>query len=262
MSLRSTAQLFSARERIAERVRELRRARGWSQAELARKLALSQSRLSELERGSGSFTAEQLLLMLRIFNVTTSEFVSAPPSVAADLQNALARLGARHLHERDDRLPSERLRQAHDVIVESLLEGSPRLVTATAPVLVQHADRLSLSEMHARVMHLGAGRRVPWLVDNTQTAITWLASHGRDLAHWTHVLRRLGTGFAMFLDHASADTRHVPQVVDVLGASIRSAKTVQRLQAEASEPSRLWGILTPIQVSDFADALESAHAVD
>ena len=55
------------RRRIAAKVRELRQSRNWTQAELSKRLQLSQSRLSEIERGAGSFTAEQFLLLLRLF---------------------------------------------------------------------------------------------------------------------------------------------------------------------------------------------------
>ena len=54
---------------IASKVRDLRKARRWTQAELSKRLHLSQNRLSEIERGAGSFTAEQLLVILKLFNV-------------------------------------------------------------------------------------------------------------------------------------------------------------------------------------------------
>ena len=41
------------KEKIATKVRELRKQRRWTQAELAKRLGLSQSRLSEIERGAG-----------------------------------------------------------------------------------------------------------------------------------------------------------------------------------------------------------------
>ena len=62
MSAHSEAQaLEKTRLQVARKVRELRTRLNWTQIELARKLGLSQGRLSALERGTGSFTAEQLL---------------------------------------------------------------------------------------------------------------------------------------------------------------------------------------------------------
>src|ERR1035438_2790437 len=86
--------LKKSRTSIARKVQDLRRARHWTQAELARLLHLSQSRLSEIEGGDGSFTAEQFLTILRLFNVAASEFVHEHADPTAELQNALARLGA------------------------------------------------------------------------------------------------------------------------------------------------------------------------
>src|SRR5574339_1271325 len=92
--------LENARGKIAQKVRELRLARGLTQGELATTLGLSQNRLSEVARGRGSFTAEQLLLLLRLFNVPAAELEpTAPLDRHARLQNALARLGASHLRE-------------------------------------------------------------------------------------------------------------------------------------------------------------------
>ena len=89
------------RSTIGERIRRLRQERRLTQARLAKELFISQNYLSELERGQGSFTAEQLLTILRFFNVPVDYF--APKAVPAEdqLQNSLARLGARHLAENE-----------------------------------------------------------------------------------------------------------------------------------------------------------------
>jgi transcriptional regulator with XRE-family HTH domain len=57
------------RLQISTKVRDLHTGRRWTQAELAKPLGRSQARLSEVERGQGSFSAEQLLEILRLFNV-------------------------------------------------------------------------------------------------------------------------------------------------------------------------------------------------
>src|SRR6476469_4792741 len=98
----------AGRARISATVRALRKERGWTQAELAEKLGLSQNRLSEVERGDGSFTAEQFLLILKLFNVTTSRFADATDR-PQQLQNALARRGASHLQESAGVVPADDL---------------------------------------------------------------------------------------------------------------------------------------------------------
>ena len=62
------------RSKIARKVKTLREEKRWTQAELSGRLGLSQSRLSEIERGQGSFTAEQFLTILKLFNVPVTHF--------------------------------------------------------------------------------------------------------------------------------------------------------------------------------------------
>src|SRR3954468_5445049 len=96
---------------ISRKVRRLRTERGFTQAELAQMLELSQSRLSEIEHGKGSFTAEQLLIIVKLFNVPLSYFAASTVSVGDELQNSLAQLGSTNLAETTDVLPSDRLRE-------------------------------------------------------------------------------------------------------------------------------------------------------
>jgi hypothetical protein len=85
-----------------------------------------------------------------LFNVGVNRFVpSAGPSSGRDreaqVQNALARLGALHLQENRNVLPSERFDDARSAVRETLVRAeSPRLVTALAPVLVANAEQVNL----------------------------------------------------------------------------------------------------------------------
>src|SRR6266542_4569294 len=119
----------ATREVIASKVRSLRGERHWTQAELSKRLGLSQNRLSEIERGQGSFTAEQFLTILRLFNVSVTHF-AAERKPSEELQNALARLGASHLQESQEVLPSDLLDEIETVVREVLFSAeSPRHVT-------------------------------------------------------------------------------------------------------------------------------------
>ena len=114
-------------EEIAQKVRSLRKKRGVSQGELARLLQFSPSRLCEIEKGKGSFSAEQLIFLLKFFNVPLSHFETSPADPGDAIQKALAHYGAEHLVENRDLLPSERLEQLDTVIRETLLDaGSAR----------------------------------------------------------------------------------------------------------------------------------------
>src|ERR1019366_7510455 len=127
--------ILPARECIAKVVHGLRRGRAWSQAGLAGKLGISQGRLSQIENGGGSFSAEQLLAIFKLFNVTPSAFADETSDRDSQLQNSLARLGAHHLRENDRVLLGADADDVAKLIGSALTAGESRLTSALAPVL-------------------------------------------------------------------------------------------------------------------------------
>lgn len=244
---------------IAAKVRELRNSRGWTQAELAKQLQLSQNRLSEIERGDGSFTAEQFLLLLTLFNVGISQFVRGPDDHGPGIQNALARLGALHLQESVQVLPSEHLEEVHDVVREALIDGSPRIITALAPVLVRNAERLNLARLHAELEPIGRARRLAWVIDNTLTALQHLSRGSTDAHAWSKLYRGADLRLTMFLDFVDPAPGG-RLALDILDATVRSKRTLDEVQRAASQLSQRWGIVTSLQPEDFLQALKAAHA--
>ncbi len=248
---RSKILLGKKRREIGSKVRALRVDRKWSQAHLAKRIGLSQSRLSEIESGAGSFTAEQFLLLLALFNVPLSTFSDEVPKPELALQNALARLGASHLHEADHVLPSEQLAETTDVIREVLVSGSPRLVTGAAPVLVRHAREVNLRKLQVDLQQLGFNCRLPWLIDNTLAALALL----RD-----DTPRKLIPAIASLRLFANLvrDYRAISPELDLLDPAIRSEKTVEDIRRNGSEISRRWGIVTVLTPKDFVEPLKVA----
>jgi transcriptional regulator with XRE-family HTH domain len=243
--------LEDARKRIAAKVRLLRKERHWTQAELAAHLHLSQNRLSEIERGDGSLTAEQFLGILHLFNVDTRHFI--PSSIEADLQNALARLGALHLVERSDVLPSQRFQVVGEALRETLAAGGPpRLLTALAPVLVWNIDALPLNRIHQQLAEIGLGHRWLWLLENVLLA---LSQELLPRPEWAPRRRRAQLLLSAFLQH---QTPAPEPPLDVLDAGLRSQKSLEEVQQSVSIPSRRWGIVTSLQPDDFLSALRAA----
>ena len=260
-------ELKKSRSEIAKNVRELRKERRWTQAELAKRLDLSQARLSEIEGGDGSFTAEQFLLLLKLFNVGTNRFAPASGSSAghdreAQIQNALARLGALHLQENRDVLPSERFDAVRSAVREALvLAESPRLLTALAPVLVANAEQVNLNKLQLELSEAGLPRRLPWLVENVVDALERSDSTGHSRA-WVRTCRRAHVLLRAFLDAVRADTRLASSgAPDVLDSNIRSKRSHDEVAAASSPFSERWRVVTSLQPEDFAHALASAHAV-
>jgi transcriptional regulator with XRE-family HTH domain len=248
--------LDNIRLRVVAKVRELRTERRWTQAELAGKLGLSQARLSEIERGGGSFTAEQFLEVLRLFNVNVDAF-TLPQRVDDELQNALARLGAFHLREVSSALPSARVGAVRVAVRETLLAPTDaRLLLALAPVLLANLDALNLDVLHDEFVALGFPARVPWLVENVHAAL-FLArvAQGRPAAgRWHRSVAVLGD----FVSRHPAPTGEAPPRLDHVDAGIRSERALAQVQAAASDISRKWGVVSDLQPADFADALRAA----
>jgi transcriptional regulator with XRE-family HTH domain len=193
------SSLRKGRANIVRKVRELRTARKLTQVELSRRLGLSQGRLSEIERGGGSFTAEQFLAICRLFNVPPSFFGATGTSPGAEVTNALARFGA-HLRETEAVLPTERFEEVAAVVRETLAAAdSARLVAALAPVIVANIDRLSLEKVQLDLAQAGLARRFGWLVDCTLHALRRELRDARSRAAWLGPYRRAGVVLASFL---------------------------------------------------------------
>jgi transcriptional regulator with XRE-family HTH domain len=251
------------RSKIAEKVRVLRKARGWTQAEVAGRLGLSQARLSEIENGDGTFTADQFLDILKLFNVGIDHFTSETArDTSADLQNALVRLGGRHLQQREDALPTTALEDTATVLYETLVSGTPRLITALAPVLVLHIDELNLNAVRAKLASIGLQRRLDWLVDNTCHALREELQRAPPRV-WAQRYRRaelvLQTALDFAKEHAIPSQNSSP---DILDGNIRSKATLRDVLGSSSEVSRRWGIATALQPKDFTMALRAARVGD
>ncbi len=255
--------LEKTRMTIAANVRAARLDHRWRQHELAQRLAMSQGRLSQLERGRGSFSAEQVVVLAQLFNIPVSELAgqAGKDSPHAQLQNALARLGARDLVESDAFLPSDHLADVNRVTRETLVLGAPRLLTGLAPVIVRHIDRMNLLALDADLRGLGLLRRLGWLADNVLAAIELDRGNAvprETLAAYRRVEVVLqGYVRARAAEHSSSETREVP---DVLDATIRSQRTVDQVRAQSSAQSRRWNIITGLTPEDFAESLEAARA--
>lgn len=252
----------SLRLAIGRRARLLRQERRWTQAALARRLGLSQNRLSEVEHGKGSLSAEQLVTLLRTFNVPLDSFI-LPEEPAGELQNALARLGAAHLTESPEVLPTERLKHALAAVRETLASGEPRLLAALAPVLVNHADGLNFAKLHSDAEAVGLSSRLGWALENTRHALAaeleiktlpplWAIRYRR-----AHVL--LGEILSQLGPHRRGAGLIRPIEEDLLDRGIASPETLAQVKKDRSALSRRWRIVTRLRPEDFQRALAEAR---
>jgi transcriptional regulator with XRE-family HTH domain len=249
------------RSLIGRKVRALRKARSWSQAELAEQLGLTQVHLSRIENGQSSLSAEQFILVLKLFNVSPSDIVPAEPEPAVELHNALVRLGALHLRESDAVIPSGKLDQLPEVLRAALASGEPRSVTALAPVLVLHVNEVHLPALRANLANVGLERRFNWLLDNTAHALR--EELRRPLPRtWSRAYRRALLALETTLDlagPAGAPPAEPSRPADILDAHIRSRTSRDQAWSTASKISRSWGIATSLRPEDFIAALRAAR---
>lgn len=244
---------------ISKKVRRLRQERRWTQAAFAKLLGLSQSRLSELEHGQGSFTAEQLLAVLTAFNVPIEHFAKVRKPEVDQRQNALARLGASHLLETDT-LPSERIKDALAAIRETLVAAdSARHIAAIAPVIVKNVNNVNFTRLHVRLAELGLERRLSWVLENTEEALK--IELDKDLPRETAVAYRRAQIRVRFALAEQKNSRPVRKgdPEDILDTDIASEESKEETRQESSAISKRWRILTRIQVEDFVRALEAAR---
>jgi transcriptional regulator with XRE-family HTH domain len=225
-------------------------------------LQLSQSRLSEIEAGKGSFSAEQLIFMLKYFNVTLSYFEPAPPDAGDAIQKALAHYGSAHLVENPELLPSERLERLDAVIREVLLDaGSARWITGLAPVLVRNIDQVNLQKLYAQFRDYGLQNRFLWMLDNVAQAIRETLEEQQPREQAVSLQRALSAleSYRSWVNPRPWEAQEGPE--DTLGPGILAPETRNEIREKSSEFSRRWKILTPIQVEDFKHALRESHVL-
>jgi len=262
MTLHNTLkELDHSRKKIADEVRELRLARRWTQGDLAKHLGISQGWLSQIERGAGSFTAEEFLVILRLFNTELDRFATKKENPDSVLQNALARFGASGLYESADVLPNGSHQDLAVVIREVLAGGISRYLTALAPIFVCNADRLYLKKLYVDLADVGLESRLAWIVENTIEALG--SEFTVDLPRsWRQLCRRAEVVLGAFLSHVRPPTEREasPSVPDIVDGAIRSIQTLVEVTGASSSISKKWGIVSGLQPEDFSKALKASRA--
>lgn len=252
---------------LGPRVRELRKERRLTQENLAVVLGISQGHLSQLERGNTSFLAEQLITILKHFNVSLDDIAPEKASAGSQIQNALARQGAAHLAESENILPSDRLKTALAVIREALVSAdSARQIAAVATVLVNHAGQINFNRLRGEFAELGLENRFAWAVESTLEALRRENSQVLP-REWRVKYRRAEVIIESI--YTPADVIRLkprfpqqPPQFDVLDPEIASRETLQEVIERLSPIARKWRIATGIEVDDFVKALRGARGAD
>lgn len=248
------------RHSIAGGLRAARLRRELTQAQLAEQLGMSQARLSEIERGTASLTAEQFVLALKLFHLPLSSFVAgtdADPN--AELRTALHHHGAHHLRASDEVVIPAHLEDVRAVVVETLISGEPRLIAALGPVLVLNADSFDMRRAYHDLVRLGVGARLGWLLDNLCDALADASLDALPLPARRQIRRavaRLEPWIERIANTEFPEGRDRRE--DLLDASIRSRAAAARLKRNTSEISHDWGVVSALGPDDFSNAVHDA----
>lgn len=243
--------------RIGATVRRLRKDRLWTLAELARHLELSESRLSELERGAGSFSAGHLLVLFRLFQVGPEDFIEPDDTrdpVVGSLQTALVRFGARHLVA-DDSFVIRREHERPGELVQDVLIRHPtaRFVTALPPVLIVRLSEISFPSVQHAVVQAGVPNRWGWLLEQFLEALESINSSVGSV-RWRRDSRRARTVAEHFLPGIPRPSDAV--ALDLLDPDLRSPSSVKAAVASAPEIDRRWRVLSRLGTDDFLGPME------
>jgi len=249
---------------IVEKVRRLRKENRWTQARLARLLGLSQNRLSEIERARGSFTAEQLLLILKTFNVPLSYFSGQSSDEGKSLQNALARLGAVHLQESRDVLPTEKLEGSVAVIREVLTSAAnPRQITALAPVIVNDPNPLGLNKLRLELFGEGRINRLGWLYESILEAVKHeLYTNKMGLPKgWKEKYKRTEVLLGNLLRFPWFTVRSLPQNLEdpLEPGVVKNNQVFDDARKTRGRIAKKWNVVTQIKTEDFIKALRETR---
>jgi transcriptional regulator with XRE-family HTH domain len=247
---------------IARKVYTLRKERLWPQVLLAAKLGISQNRLSEIENGQGSFTAEQLITILQLFNVPIDYFDTSTNSAQAALLNALVRFGAKHLGETEGPVPPQAFYDAGNVVREVLYSAaSPRQIAALAPVFVDN-NGTSIINRLLQSPEAVVFNRVFWLLENILEAIKIeLNQKDRPLAPGLVTKYKRAETLIDFVLTSPNMTHYPVQTVDILDQDLISSQSVEEAIENSSSISKKWKVVSRLQVEDFHQALRDAHEI-
>lgn len=250
------------KSQLGQSLKKLRKARGLKQEDLYNLLKISQPQYSKIETGRASLTAEQFLQLIKRFNLSLGDFL--PPKKSdeeAALQNALIRLGANHLREIPDIIPSDKFESTNEVISYVLLTApSARLITALGPILVKNYNKVNFNLIEERLGRSNLERRLGWIFDAIIESLDKRLGEPSISADLDFIYGRA----LQFFDRKRRVPEFYPTLSttkkdDDLDPDLTSSKTLESVKKKRDAVARKWGIVTRITSDDFYRAIKDSE---
>lgn len=252
--------LDNIKRKITESVKNARKGRRFTQKEVASWLDITQSRYSQIENGNGSFTAEQLVILMQKFNLPLDHLIGEKKTAASQLQNALSRLGAGELYEEPNVLPSERLADVAEVITETIIAAdSSRQIAALAPVIVKNISLVNFNMVKGTLEKFGLAGRLGWLLESISHAVERVLENvvsRQSGALYKKTVVKINSLIDPIRFFSSAPGQDLPE--DVLDRTLISQKTLEEIKNSRDPLAEKWKIVTRITTDDFIKALKEA----
>ncbi len=248
---------------ISKNLKRIRLQRHISQADLADLLEVTQAHLSHIENRKAVLTAGQFLRILQHFNLSIDDFVPRVQIVEKDLQNVLARHGARHLFEDPAILPSQHLSRVVNAVSETLVDGhSPRLIVSLSSVIIENAEVHLMNKIRLNIHQAGLICRFGWFLDNTLEAITKIISD--NALSLTDILKaKFNRTRVVIKNQLSLPVLAPPSLrqkaIDILEIEFNDEKTLSDIQRSVSALSKKWHIVSRIQPEHFEQAIRESY---
>lgn len=259
--------IHSLQTTITEGLKKLRQERALSQALLARELDVSQATLSLIENGKASLSAEQLLWLIKRYQLTIEDFLPArlaKHDPEDDLQNALERFGGSHLAIIHDKVLPPHYSRVENVVLDTIsFSTSTRQWMALASVITRHVVQIPFGFLFQRLQDSGRETRLLWLLRCLLEAISQhLKDHlPRDKTLlYRRAHRVLETHYTVFKEGFLRAGKAPWE--DVLIPAATSAAGLSRLRDARDEAAKEWNVLTDLKTEHFHQELVQTDSYD
>jgi len=257
------------RRYIIKGIKKLRTERRYTQAEFAKLIGLSQQQYSKIERGEGTISVEQFLLILDRFALPLSYFVKIKPKEkdpALILQNASANLGAVHLREVPGIFIPEKFQNPNEVIFE-ILENylSARLIAALAPIIVKNISRINLNAIEKKLREWNHQNRLWWVLENTLDGIRHRLDEPylprENKLNYKRAATALTNHILIAKNRDNGEWYQSSKPPDIYDPNIVTEKTLENIKSQQDNTAKRWNIISAIKQVDFENALKDSESL-